>query len=82
MIFTVGTEHVHAFSAYFEKIYDNSGLGVGELRLDEVKSVIDKHSDKLQVSDIVTEYERDLSRVGFALFEGKNLGVETVNVRK
>lgn len=80
MIFTIGAESVYAYSTYFKEVLNNSEIGDGEHPLDKIKSVINNHRDELQVCDIVTDYERDLSRVGFALFEGKRNGVETVSI--
>jgi len=84
MIFTIGSETIRAHDDYFENRYrDYSGIGFGDAPLDAVKSFIDADLDELEVmgtSDVVTEWERDLSNVGFALYKGRKRGVDTVNV--
>ena len=80
LIFLTDRKLTYSNTELFADLYGHHGLGLGEQSLESIKTFIDGLRKELQPSDIRTEYENDLSRLGYYLHEWRNQGVTSVMV--
>lgn len=78
--FTIDGEQHYMCHRLNNCFYRAAGIGFGEVPLDPVKVFFDMRNARLQVSDTETDYERELSRIGYALHIAKGRGITVVSV--
>jgi len=63
-----------------ESFYRDAGIGLGDVSLERAHAFFVDRREHLQPSDIVTEYEKELSRIDYLLHMAAKRGVTVVTV--
>lgn len=81
--FLVDIELVSSRDDYFDTMYARSGLGEGDVPLEDLLRFIRKcEADFSEPCDFVDPVQQDFSRIKAALLDGRRLGVEMVSVER
>ncbi|CAB3754849.1 hypothetical protein [Paraburkholderia humisilvae] len=78
--FTIGDKREVVTDSLIESFYGETGIGRGEVDLAQVRAFFVARCDRLQPSDIVTDYEKELSRLSYALYLASERGIKIVTV--